>query len=1333
MKQEKIKYLHEFFEMQVDSSPDEIALIFKKTRVSYKELEDQANQLARYIKQKGVGPGDLVGIYLERSVRHIIAILAVLKTGAGYVPIDTSYPKERVLSILDDSKPELVVSEELAEQDLSKLPRETLILMDADAEKVSKQQTERLTCEETGVKPDDIAYVIYTSGTTGRPKGVVTEHLSVVNFVRSFNMICGVTKYDRVYHGFSVGFDGSIEEMWLAFSNGASLVVGTKDIVHLGNEVAKLLVREKVTVFSTVPTLLSLIAEQLPTVKLLIVSGEQCSRNLVDKWACEKRRMLNVYGPTETTVNATVFECVSGEPVTIGKPLPTYDICILDEKLSPVGSGKQGELYIGGRGVAREYLNQPKKTMEKFVNISVADKSPPVRLFRTGDMVRMNDRDELLFLGRVDTQIKIRGYRVELEEIEAVLMELPEIRSSVVAVVDSKGEKELAAYIILKNNVTVVAQDNVLEYLKAKLPVYMVPKYLEEVTEFPVLSSGKIDRKKLPKPQNPLIRTDRKIIKPSNKLEVIIAGVWEKVFKISPVSVDDDFFLDLGGYSLLAAQVVSLLRNEWKIQEAAVQDVYLYPTIRKFAEQLKSLGYDLKRKKSYKKQGNEKKETDKNTKKVSVFTRWCCNFMQIVSIYLFYGLFSIPGVVIVTTFLGFMKGAVSIVVVVKIWLLISFLIYPILLITSILVKWIVIGRYKPGKYPLWGWYYFRWWLATRIQSISGVSFLSGTPFMSLYYRLMGARVGSNCLIDTSQCAIYDLVKIGDDTCIGSETQILGCRIEDGMLLIGNITIGNRCFVGIHCSVGLNAEMGDDSSLDDMSLLVDEQSIGRGKGYKGSPSSVCDVKTPDIDVERSDKRHPFLFGLIHLLLIEFLGVFLFVLTVLPGIIIFYFLLKQFGLITALASVFITVQLSYIWFCYCVVFLKTLILKQSKPGVYPTESIYFLRKWVVDILMETSRGLLHTLYTTIYLPPWLRLLGAKIGRCAEISTVSQVSPDLVLIDDESFFADGAIVGGRHFFRGHVEFSRNRIGHRSFVGNNAILPIGKDIGSNSLLGVLSSSPHEEQTIPDGTEWLGSPSFKLPFRKKIQGFKDEVIYKPTLKLYILRYIIDGLRIIIPNLILAAGFGCFFLFIFNAYGRIKMVNVYFLMPFVAFGIAVFSALCTVAVKWVFMGKIKPVIKPLWSVYVWFNELVNGTYETVGAPALAPLLGTPFYAYFLRLMGCRIGKYVFMGTTLFSEFDLVEVGDNAVLNSGVVVQNHLFEDRIMKSDYLTIEAGCSVGNMAIVLYDTKMQSGSTLGPLSLLMKGEILPKFTQWYGIPSRQNDNKEIFSNKNKQGKIRR
>jgi non-ribosomal peptide synthetase-like protein len=578
---------------------------------------------------------------------------------------------------------------------------------------------------------------------------------------------------------------------------------------------------------------------------------------------------------------------------------------------------------------------------------------------------------------------------------------------------------------------------------------------------------------------------------------------------------------------------------------------------------------------------------------------------------------------------------------------------------------------------------------------------------------MGARVGARCTLDTVQCSAWDLVSIGDDTSIGADTQILGYRVEGGMLHLGRVDIGSRCFIGIHSALGLNVQMGDDCSLDDHSLLPDQQVVPSGEGRRGSPAQRAAVCLPGGSASQTRWRRV-VFGLAHLAAIEVMGIVM----LLPAVLFLgldWLAFSRGGLIVGTLAMIASVPAGVILYCVYIAGLKRLILRRIEPGTYPVLSLIYLRKWLSDGLMTFSRGLLLPVYTTLYLPPLLRLMGAKIGRRAEISTVWSFAPELINVDAESFFADGSIIGGRRYHRGLFEVAVNRIGRRSFVGNSAILPIGKSLGDGCLLGVQSIPPLDNPCVPDGTEWLGSPSFALTHRPKVGNFDKTVTFNPTVRLYLQRGVIDGLRILIPGYLALSALTISDRVLFLLYQSVGTGAMIAMAPIVGSTFGLCAALAIVGLKKLVMGTYTPEIKPLWSMYVWLNEMVNGAYESVAAPVIGPLLGTPFVVPFLRLMGCRIGQHTYIGTTLFSEFDLVEVGAYAALNQGVVIQNHLFEDRVFKSSSLKVGDEVSIGNMSVILYDSKIERGAFVGPLSLLMKGETLRQHTRWHGIPTVQ------------------
>jgi non-ribosomal peptide synthetase-like protein len=325
-----------------------------------------------------------------------------------------------------------------------------------------------------------------------------------------------------------------------------------------------------------------------------------------------------------------------------------------------------------------------------------------------------------------------------------------------------------------------------------------------------------------------------------------------------------------------------------------------------------------------------------------------------------------------------------------------------------------------------------------------------------------------------------------------------------------------------------------------------------------------------------------------------------------------------------------------------------------------------------------------------------------------------PDLLEIGEGSFLADACIVGGHTTCFGRIALRRNVIGKRSFVGNSALVPGGIDVGDNSLIGVMSTPPAETARLRDGSRWLGSPGFELPNTQCVSGFALNRTFAPGYGLVLARILVEGLRLFLPGIVLAAVFVLFCMSLALACQNLPLWSVFAVAPAGAFAMSLVSISIVALLKVVLIDRFEPTVKPLWCSFIWLNEVVNALYESVAAPAMAPLMGTPFIASCLRMMGCRVGKWAFVETTLFSEFDLVEIGNYAAINVGATIQTHLFEDRVMKADRLKIGERGSVGNMAVVLYATEMKRGSSLGALSVLMKGEVLPEFSRWIGIPTR-------------------
>ncbi len=1308
--------------------------------MTYGELERRANQLARFLRNLGVRRGDCIELWVERSLDAYVALLSILKAGAAYVPLDPDYPAERAGFILSDCHAcVLVTTSELAAK-VGQAPRPSppvgtsaahddsfsgkVIALDELQAEIAAVAGDRLSRADTGLTPKDLCYVIYTSGTTGKPKGVEIEHGSAAHLVRAEGKLFQVQPPDRVYQGFSLAFDASVEEIWLAFFAGATLVVGTQEMARSGAALSRKLAEAGVTVLSCVPTLLAMMDEDVPTVRLLILGGETCPPDLVKRWGRPGRRVFNTYGPTEATVIATCAECHPDKPVTIGQPVPNYLACILDEGLRPVLLGVAGELCLGGIGLARGYLGRPELTREKFISL-VADGGAQ-RFYRTGDLARWTPDGQLEFLGRIDTQVKIRGFRVELGEIEAVLLECPGVQAAAVALHgDGPATQQLVAHIV-PQPATPLDMQTIRASMRARLPAYMIPALVETLPQLPTLASGKVDRNRLPTPRTRPAEERGDLVPPRTVLEKQIVPVWEKLFAPTRVSVQDDFFLDLGGHSLLAARMVSELRKSPPFRHLSVLDVYEHPTAEKLAAR-------CEQRQSPDPVGTHSTASLKSPPKSG--TRWnaslpaevpfrrhfLCGAAQLISLFFILSFFALQWLAPYLTYTVLIEEDYDFLPAVLGSFASLIVLYPMMLTIPIVVKWVVIGRYRPGAYPLWGTYYFRWWFTTTIEAAVPVGYLTGTPLFNIYLRLMGAKIGPNVHLASDAFAIYDLLSIGEDSSINADSTLLGYTIEDGQLKIGPITIGRRCFVGARATVGGNAVMEDDSALEDLSLLPCGGIIPRGETWQGSPArrteqaSRLPPQPAAAESARPAASRRFAFGILHAIGLLTFPV-LVVSALFPGIVLMNKLnyLDPYYWYLLLAPL---VGLSFIALLALeIAVVKWLLLGKVKPGRYPLHSFYYLRKWFVDQTLDLSLDILGPLYASVYLTPWYRLLGAKLGYGAEVSTASFISPDLLSIGEESFIADSVSLGAPRVRNGAMTLGRNHIGKRSFIGNSAMLPPDTVIGDSVLIGCLSAPPPDPaDALGEGTTWMGSPPFLLPQRQKSAPFPEETTFNPTTKLRVLRATIEFVRVITPST-------CFIILLSLLFSALLLLHDYFnlletllFFPFLYLGCAIAATALTLVAKWVLVWRYQPAEKPLWSTFVWRNELLNALHEHLAEPFLVgALTGTPFVCWYFRLLGARIGRRVYMETTDLSEFDLVRVGDQAALNADCTIQTHLFEDRVMKMSTIDIAPRGKVGAGSLVLYDTRLEEGAALGDLSLLMKGETLPAWTRWEGIPAR-------------------
>jgi amino acid adenylation domain-containing protein/FkbH-like protein len=583
--------LHELIEEQAEQGPHAVACIQpgdgtgQDRQITYGELNHRANQLARALRKRGAGPGERVGIFVERSIEMMVGLLGIQKSGAAYVPLDPAYPAERIRLTLEDAQVPVLLTQSALRSQLPEHNAQVLCI-DSDWDEIANESATNLG---KIAMAEDVAYVIFTSGSTGRPKGVQIPHRAVVNLLTFMAQELRMGADDVFPALASFAFDMCIPELYLALVSGGRVVIGGKDLAADGEELAALLRRTGATIVHATPTTWRLLLEAGFSGKGLkrVIGAEPLPRELCARLLTADASLYNFYGPTETTVWSTYHHFASpDEPVVVGKPIANTQVYILDPNLQPLPAGMYGEIYIGGDGVARGYLNRPELNAEKFVDDPFAA-AANAKMYRTGDVARFLADGRIEFQGRADHQVKLRGYRIELGEIEAVLGKHAAVKQGVVvAREDTPGDKRLVAYVVAQSDEPINVAE-LREWVGSRLPEYMVPTAWVQMEKLPLSANGKVDRKNLPAPEyvRPELKGD--YATPRTPEEEVVAAIWAEVLKYQQVGIHDDFF-ELGGHSLLATQVISRIRQAFKI-DMPLRTLFEAPTVAGLAERAAAL------------------------------------------------------------------------------------------------------------------------------------------------------------------------------------------------------------------------------------------------------------------------------------------------------------------------------------------------------------------------------------------------------------------------------------------------------------------------------------------------------------------------------------------------------------------------------------------------------------------------------------------------------------------------------------------------------------------------------------------------------------------------
>jgi amino acid adenylation domain-containing protein len=583
--------VHELFEQQAALRPDSVALVFEDRQMTYRELNERANQLAHYLQKRGVGPEVLVGVCLERCPEMLVALLGIWKAGGAYVPLDPAYPADRLSFMVQDAAVKVVLTSNKHKQMFASTG-DGVFRMDSDWPAVAQESAGNLQSTATH---SNLAYIIYTSGSTGTPKGVMVLHGGLVNYLSWAVKTYAVEAGGSVPVHTSISFDLTVTGLYPPLLVGGRVEMLSEDVA--GQSLVKALRKGKDrSLVKITPAHLELLSQQIKpqeaasTTKVFVIGGENLLAESLHLWRefAPAVRLINEYGPTETVVGCCTYEVAADDPATgsvpIGRPIANTQLYILDRYMNPVPIGVIGELYIGGAGVARGYLNRPELNKERFLADPFSGQ-PGARLYKTGDVARYRNDGILEYLGRIDNQVKVRGYRIELGEIESTIASDPRVKSCAVLVrEDEPGNKQLVGYVVPQEGRSPTAED-LRQFVKQKLPEYMAPAHFVFLDSLPLTHNGKVDRKALPAPSYGDVSTSREYVAPSTDAEKAIAEIWASLLKVERIGVHDDFF-DLGGHSLMAMRAISQVGEKFDVN-LPLAVLLEAPTIAQLARKLR--------------------------------------------------------------------------------------------------------------------------------------------------------------------------------------------------------------------------------------------------------------------------------------------------------------------------------------------------------------------------------------------------------------------------------------------------------------------------------------------------------------------------------------------------------------------------------------------------------------------------------------------------------------------------------------------------------------------------------------------------------------------------
>ncbi|UZX04671.1 amino acid adenylation domain-containing protein [Arthrobacter sp. CDRTa11] len=1275
-----VRTLVEIFEATVAAHPDSSALDDGRVCLSYAELQAEVKAYAGRLRRSGIGVGDRVGVRIPSGTNELyVAILAVLFIGAAYVPVDADDPDERARLVFAEAGVSAVLGaggiQDGLKSGASRPPGEP-------------------GAEPRSASPDDDAWIIFTSGSTGTPKGVAVTHRAAAAFVdaeaRLFLQEEPLGPSDRVLAGLSVAFDASCEEMWLAWRHGACLVPAPRALVRTGMDLGPWLVTKGITAVSTVPTLAALWpVETLDAVRLLIFGGESCPPELVARLAVQEREVWNTYGPTEATVVSCAALMDGSDPVRIGLPLDGWDLAVVDSQGIPVPEGNVGELIIGGVGLAR-YLD-PAKDAEKFAPMESLGWS---RAYRSGDLVRF-EREGLLFMGRADEQVKLGGRRIELGEVDSALQALPGIHGAAAAVKNTgAGHQVLVGYLAPGPGVE-PDLSAFRDLLARTLPAALVPM-LTVVGSLPVKTSGKVDRAALPWP---LISPGEESTG-SASLDPVAAWIaeqWTAVLGTAPEGLEADFFAH-GGGSLAAAQLVSALRTRYPT--IAVADIYSRPRLGALVELVLASGDEAA---AFPARERTVRPTALKSQifqvlisaplHVLVGMRWLTYLMAANNLLSMLGL--LTAATTVSWWWVFASWAVFVSPLGRMALAAA--------AARILLRGVV-----PGAYPRSGKVHLRLWLAEQIADLTGAVSLAGAPWIPYYARALGAKIGPNVDLH-SVPPVTGMLYLGPEASVEPEVDLSGWWIDGDLVHIGRIHVGRGATIGSRSTLMPGARVGAGAEVAPGSAVLGK--VRANQHYAGSPAVRRGKARPSFPAEPARTGGSRLWFPAYAAGSTLLAAIPLCSVVAAAAVVAWAVRGQGSLVQAWPIVLGAVPLAAaVWFITNLLLTAGLVRILGiglKEGHYRVRSLTGWRIWATERVLDAARDLLFPIYASLFTPVWLRMLGAKVGRNVEASTVLLL-PSMTTVGDGAFLADDTMIASYELAGGWMKVAPAKIGKRAFLGNSGMTGPGRSVPKNSLVAVLSATPAKAKS---GTSWLGSPPVRLR-RSKLDA-DQTLTFDPPLRLKLFRACWELCRAIPVFLTVGIAAGVLLALDLLAGSTGGYITAALLGGVIIVAAGAVAAAASVVAKWLLVGRIKAGEHPLWSSFIWRNEVVDTFVEMVTAPWFArSATGSPALVWWLRALGARIGSGSWCESYWLPEADLVTLGENSTVNRGCVIQTHLFHDRVMSMAEVTLDDGATIGPHGVILPAARIGAGGTVGPASLVMRGETVPAGSYWIGNP---------------------